>query len=356
MTRPLTPSSAPRRTRVGRLVVPLLLSAMILAGCTAEPEAAPTVTPTPTPTRSASDFTPTPAPAPTTVTAPLRGTDMPVADAARPALSVKIDNQIDARPQFGIDRADIVFEQLVEGGLTRYVAVWHSDLPTGVGPVRSIRPMDPDIASPLGGIIAYSGGQERFVSMMQRTDLHNAVHGGKDDRFMFRTDQREAPHNVILEAADIVGHYDELDAPSAQFRYSPSGWAPLFGRASDGVDVVFSQASERNWRWSDRADTYVRSQAGRLDRVNDGTRITAKNVVVLEVGIDGRYGDIPKTVMVGKGRGWVSTGGSVMKVSWHKKARESRIVLRNAAGSEVRLAPGNTWIELVPKSGSVDVL
>ncbi|MDJ1113087.1 DUF3048 domain-containing protein [Microbacterium dauci] len=281
---------------------------------------------------------------------------MATADADRPALSVKIDNQIDARPQFGIDRADIVFEELVEGGLTRYVAVWHSDVPARVGPVRSIRPMDPDIAGPLGGIIAYSGGQSRFVAMMKKTELHNAIHGGKDDRFMFRTDKRRAPHNVILQADDVVTNYDSLDAPSAQFRYSPEGWAPLFGRASDGVDIVFSQASERNWRWSADAGVYARSQAGVADRVDDGTRITAENVVVLEVDIDGRYGHIPKTVMVDEGQGWVSTGGSVMKVTWEKTSRDARIVLRNAAGSEVRLTPGNTWVELMPKSGSIDVL
>jgi hypothetical protein len=281
---------------------------------------------------------------------------MPIEAAARPALSAKIDNQFDARPQWGLERTDIVFEELVEGGLTRYVAVWHSDVPDRIGPVRSIRPMDPDIASPLGGIIAYSGGQQRFVSMMQKTDMHNAIHGGKDDRFMYRTDARRAPHNVILRADDIVDHYDELNAPSAQFRYSPAGWAPLFGRTSPGVDVRFSPASHRSWRWSSEHKTYLRSQSGEPDRVDNGKRITAKNVVVLEVGIDWRYGYIPKTVMVDSGIGWVSTGGSAMRVTWSKKDRDSRIVLRNEAGSEVRLAPGNTWVELVPKDGAVNVL
>lgn len=333
----------------------MLLTVALLAACSPQAEPTPSATPSETP-RATSTFTPAPSPPPTTAAAPLRGTEMPIGEASRPALSAKIDNQIDARPQWGLDRADIVFEELVEGGLTRYVAVWHSDVPAKIGPVRSIRPMDPDIAGPLGGIIAYSGGQERFVSMMKKTELHNAVHGGKDDRFMYRTDARQAPHNVILRADAIVDHYDALDAPAAQFRYSPSGWAPLFGRASKGVDVRFSPASERNWRWNGEKKAYLRSQAGKPDQVAGGGRISAKNVVVLEVDIDWRYGDIPKTVMVGKGRGWVSTGGSAMGVTWSKKSRDSRIVLRNDAGTEVRLAPGNTWVELVPKAGSVTVL
>lgn len=332
----------------------MLLTAALLASCAPqEPQA--TATATPTPTRSVSDYTPAPSPPATTAVAPLRGTDMPIAEASRPALSVKIDNQIDARPQWGLDRTDIVFEELVEGGLTRYVAVWHSDLPAEVGPVRSIRPMDPDIVSPLGGIIAYSGGQARFVSMMKKTGLHNAIHGGADDRFMFRTGERRAPHNVILQAPRIVKKYADLDAPAAQFRYSPGGWAPLFGKTSAGVDVAFSQVSSRSWRWNAKAEAYERSQAGQPDRVDGGERITATNVVALEVSIDGRYGYIPKTVMVDSGTGWVSTGGSAMKVTWKKTKRTGRIVLRAASGSEVRLAPGNTWVELVPKAGSITI-
>lgn len=75
----------------------------------------------------------------------------------------------------GLQHTDIVFEELVEGGLTRYVAVWHSNVPAEIGPIRSIRPMDPDIISPLGGIVAYSGGQYRFVQLMRATPVHNAI-------------------------------------------------------------------------------------------------------------------------------------------------------------------------------------
>ena len=81
-----------------------------------------------------------------------------------------------------------MFEELVEGGLTRYVAVWQSDVPAEIGPIRSIRPMDPDIISPLGGIVAYSGGQDRFVRAMKATSVYNAIHGQSDTAdLMYRT-------------------------------------------------------------------------------------------------------------------------------------------------------------------------
>nr|WP_241740108.1 MULTISPECIES: DUF3048 domain-containing protein [Microbacterium] len=297
---------------------------------------------------------PTPTPTPEPVVAPLRGTEVP-ASIDTPALSAKIDNHWDARPQWGLEHTDIVFEELVEGGLTRYVAVWHSDVPEEVGPIRSIRPMDPDIVSPLGGIIAYSGGQARFVAMMQKTDVHNAIHGGADDRFMFRSTQKLAPHNVVLDAQDIVAEYDELDPPAAQFAYSPRGSAPVFGTPSGGVDLAFAPESPRSWTWDAASNTYLRAQEGRADTDSTGAQLSATNVVVLRVAIDWSYGIVPRTVMIDSGQAWISTGGSVREGTWSKDSRTAAITLTDAVGREIRLAPGNTWVELVPDSGSVSV-
>src|SRR5438309_9656590 len=83
---------------------------------------------------------------------------------ARPAVAVKIENSIDARPQTGLNSADMVWEEVVEGGITRYVAVFQSTLPPTIGPVRSIRPMDPAIAGPLHGLMVFAGGIPDFVN------------------------------------------------------------------------------------------------------------------------------------------------------------------------------------------------
>ena len=132
--------------------------------------------------------------------APLTG-EVAAAPITTPSLAAKVDNHPGARPQFGLERADIVVEELVEGGLTRYVAIWQSDVPDEIGPVRSIRPMDPDIISPFGGIVAYSGGQYRFVEAMEATGVYNAIHGQSDTEDTFyRTDLRDSPHDVIVRA------------------------------------------------------------------------------------------------------------------------------------------------------------
>lgn len=327
-----------------------------LLGCapetTASPRPASTSASAPTPT-------PTPTPTPAHALSPLRGTTVLESSITGPALAAKIDNHWDARPQWGLESTDIVFEELVEGGLTRYVAVWYSTVPKEIGPIRSIRPMDPDIISPLGGIVAYSGGKHEFVNMMQSTGVHNAIHGGADDRFMYRSNKKAAPHNVVVQAQKLRKKYASIAPPAQQFSYpvDPAmASAPLFGTAAKGLDLTFSTSSARAWRWDAKSAAYLRSQDGKKDLDATGARLKATNVVVMSVTIDGRYGYIPKTVMVGSGKAWVSTGGKIVEARWSKASRTAPIVLTRTNGLPIYLATGNTWVELVPKSGSIKVV
>lgn len=339
----------------------ILAVALSLGACSASPE--PKAAPTPT-VKATSEATPTPTPSPVAAEkaiSPLRGTEVDPAAITGPALSAKIDNHAGARPQIGLNQTDIVFEELVEGGMTRYVAVWFSDVPAEIGPVRSIRPMDPDIISPLGGVVAYSGGQQRFVNMMMDAPVHNAIHGGADDRFMHRTRAKAAPHNVIVAAQELRAAYAQIPPPAPQFAYSlrpQTASAVAFGRPSPGVDVSFSDTSHRTWRWDAASSRYLRGQNGVADVDSTGAQLGATNVVVIGVAIDWTYGDIPKTVMIGSGPAWVSSGGAVVEGTWEKASRDAPVTLKNARGGPINLAPGSTWVELMPTGwgGAVGVL
>lgn len=340
----------------------LLIAAGSVAGCAPEPSPGPsagasaTATAKPTPTTTP---TPTPTPTPAQAVAPLRGTTVLAATVAGPALAAKIDNHRGARPQWGLERADLVFEELVEGGITRYVAVWQSDVPARVGPLRSIRPMDPDIIAPLGGIVAYSGGKRIFVDMMKSTSVHNAIHGGADDRFMYRSRDKLAPHNVVVKAQDLRAKYASIPPPPQQFRYAASArysTAAMFGAAAAGVDARFSGGSVRTWRWDAASAAFLRGQDGRRDLDAKGDQLRATNVVLLSVEIDWRYGYIPKTVLVGSGRAWVAGDGKVVEATWSKASRTAPIVLQRTDGMPLYLAQGSTWIELVPTRGAIVVV
>ncbi|WP_150307989.1 DUF3048 domain-containing protein [Planctomonas psychrotolerans] len=291
--------------------------------------------------------------------APLRGTPVDSGSNDHPSLAAKIDNHPAARPQFGLEETDIVFEELVEGGLTRYVALWHSSIPETVGPVRSIRPMDPEILSPMGGIVAYSGGQPRFVEAMQDTPVFNAIHEHPDTADTFRRlAERSAPHNVVVDARDLVAKHDELDPPDPQFVYATDAASPSAddGAPASGVVTVFSPSSSASWAFDPAREAYLRSQNGVPDLDATGRQLGATNVVALQVRVD-QSTDVPRTELLGTGSAWALTDGRVVEATWSKTHAEAPLRLTADSGASIRLAPGNTWVELVPAgTGAVRVV
>jgi hypothetical protein len=216
--------------------------------------------------------------------------------------------------------------------------------------------MDPHIAGPLGGIIAYSGGQEYFVDLMMATPLVNVVFDFDDTGLFERADDRPGPHDVILAASEAVERNSTLAPPPAQFAYGtadPLAAPALAAAPTSRIDLVFSEARYPSWDWDPASRAWLRSQEGAPDVEASGERVHASNVVALRVGIEWPYGEVPLTVMVGSGEAWVSAGGRTAHGTWSKDAAGSPIVLTGDDGTPIRLAPGGTWVELVPNEGSV---
>ena len=338
-----------RRLRRGAALTSGVITLTLLAACTAE---APMPTPTPTPSFVSSYEAPPPFDL-----APLTGEVVPVGSATAPAFAAKIDNHPNARPQVGLDRADVVWEILVEGGLTRYIAVWQSDIPDEIGPIRSVRPVDPSIVAPQGGIIAYSGGQYRFVVAMQEAPVYNAIHGQRDTAdTIFRGQNAPSPHNVLVRATQIVAEQSSLPAPPQQFPFAESlaaATATKEGTPTTRIDLRFGGSSTPAWVWSADSQTFIRYMTGGSpDRAAGGAQLSAVNVVTLRVPVQ-VIQSIPTVNLIGRGEAWVSTGGATVAATWSKSSLTDQIRIVDANGVAVRLAPGNTWVELVPLAGSV---
>lgn len=340
-----------RRLRRTAALTSSVIALVMLAACTA-PAPVPTPTPTPTPTFVSSYEAPPPFDL-----APLTGEVVSAGSVLAPAFAAKIDNHPSARPQVGLDRADVVWEILVEGGLTRYIAVWQSDIPDEIGPIRSVRPVDPAIVSPQGGIIAYSGGQARFVVAMQQAPVYNAIHGQRDTAdTMFRGQNAPAPHNVIVRAAQIVEQQSALPAPEQQFSFAENiaaATATKEGAATTRIDLRFGSASTPAWVWSADQQSFIRYMTGGApDVAAGGTQLSAVNIVTLRVPVQ-VIQNVPTINLIGQGEAWVSTGGATVPATWFKNSLTDPIRLLDANGVAVRLAPGNTWVELVPLGGTV---
>src|SRR3954470_11912264 len=187
-----------RRSLGAALLAGLALSTLV--GCNRDDEATPAAADTPAVTTTS--VAPPPPPPPPPVLCPLTGLESGAVP-PHPALAVKIENSLDARPQTGLPSADLVWEEVVEGGITRFVAVYHSVLPTEIGPVRSVRPMDPAIAAPLHGILAFSGGQRPFVDAVAASGLQVLSQDAGAHGF-YRVRVRPAPHNVYATPQTLL--------------------------------------------------------------------------------------------------------------------------------------------------------
>jgi len=263
----------------------------------------------------------------------------------RPALVVKIDNAPAARPQSGLNQADVVYEELVEGRLTRFAAVFHSQDSTPVGPVRSARSTDIAIASPLHRpLFAYSGANAVFQDEVRRAPLVDVGYHAAPDRYE-REPSRHAPYNLFSRTPALF----QL-AP----RGSVAGQAPA-GAGMAATDRVSARWATRvDWQWDPAVGEWRRSQDGRPHVDAAGRAIAPANVVVefvtyRDTGLRDRSGAaVPEAELTGEGDAWILTGGALIPAHWSKPSAEAVTRFVDGAGADVRLAPGRTWVELAP--------
>lgn len=285
----------------------------------------------------------------------------------RPAVAVKIENTPAARPQSGLEDADVVWETIVEYEVSRFIAVFHSKSPDEVGPIRSARPMDIAIIEPLDGLLAFSGAQSRMLTRLGRSDSIQLISNDAGQGGMYRVSSRRAPHNVYASGdAFFKEAKDGMAAPAEQFGFARSldeATAVVDGKATSSVALRLSSAARPSWTWSDDHDAWLRFENGAKHSSAAGKQLRATNVVVVEAkqvdsGLNAQGGTmVPDYELAGeKGKALVATGGKTIEARWSKASRTKPLVLETVDGEELTLAPGNTWVELVPRqSGSYSV-
>ena len=286
---------------------------------------------------------------------PLTGLPAPAGPPSRPALSVKVDNVDPARPQSGVNDADLVYEELVEGGNSRLFAVYQSHDSTLVGPIRSARPVDADLLHALGGgIFAFSGAAAGEIGPVKDHGGATLLSNDAGSRGFFRDHGRKAPFNLfstttaLYAAGAAAGNHQ--GPPSPLFRYGAAPGGPGAGE----VDLTMGIRSSSVWRWNASPQLYERAQDGTPDVQADGSTITANNVVILSVQITGTgifdsvHEEDPFVVVIGSGPCWLLRNGQLVQGQWRRPALDSRTELMTDGGAEMTLQPGRTWIELLP--------
>lgn len=330
-----------------RLMCVVAVFTLLASGCTREPAEEPTETPTPT-------ETPSPEPPPV---APLTGieVDDPI---ERPVLAVKFDNATAALPPDGLDAADIVFEEEVEGGLTRFLALFHSQDPKQVGPVRSAREVDADLLPPYQAALAMSGAANVVDRLMARAGITVLEDDDHMDAY-FRAPDRIAPHDLLTKTEPLWKAADESAPPEdAVFTFDEE--TPEDGRPTGHARVDFSPNANAEWTWNAKRDHWERLQNQTPHVTADGDTITADNVIFMRIktspGDRTDSAGNPTVAMdvIGRGNAVVLRDGQRFRAKWAKASPEDHIEWLDSSGSPVVLLPGQTWIELVDVEETVN--
>lgn len=286
---------------------------------------------------------------------PLLGT--PISDsgaAARPAIACKIDNHPNARPQTGLNKADIVFEENVEG-LTRFAAVFHSQGSDPVGPLRSGRTQDIDILGSYNKpLFCWSGGNYRVTRAVNASTLVNVGYSASRGKGgYYRAKDKKIPHNLYAKTTDLwTLAPEDSGPPQQQFTYrGPSDAKPATSTAVDGAKVSMYNVKVF-WKWDAASGSFMRFNENLKREMEphmaDDGQVSAKNVVVLYVTYKRSKADrkSPHAITTGKGTGFVLTDGGIIEVNWERNDVTQPFVFTDSAGAVVRMTPGRTWVEL----------
>ena len=298
---------------------------------------------------------------------PLTGQPLPDGQPSNPVFVVKIENTGNGAPQYAVDKADLVVEELVEGGLTRLAALYYSTLPTKVGHVRSLRTTDIGIAKPVGGKVVASGGAAKSARALDNAGVRTFGMSSPG----FSRDGKAAPYNVIVnlktlgESAkknSIPGPYltwtpqkDGEESASPTPEPSDSASAAPEPKKTKKASVRFSNSTATKWKFAGGHWTRKNGHAA------PGQEFEADSVVVMFCRVaDAGYRDpagnpVPETIIEGSGRAVVLHDGTATEATWNKPSLEDTISFETEDGKPLTIKPGKTWLEMVPKGpGRVD--
>ena len=273
-------------------------------------------------------------------------------------LAVKIDDTVAARPQIGIDRADVVYIEQVEGGLTRLAAVFSSEIPTLIGPIRSARISDIEILAQYGRVVfAYSGAQSKLLPVIAAANLHNYGAQRESPKIYTRDESRTAPTNMVLRADLLL---EKVRSDGREIATSRSmGWN--FGDLPNGGTAITE--AKVNWpatsyevKWSSAEKRWLIFNKGVANMSASGVQHGPTTFLIQTVEIlPSEYGDklggvTPYSKTIGTGTGFVLRDGKYFPATWSRPDELAGTTWRALDGSEIPFARGQVWIALTEKN------
>jgi Protein of unknown function (DUF3048) N-terminal domain/Protein of unknown function (DUF3048) C-terminal domain len=275
----------------------------------------------------------------------------------RPALAIKVENLPEARPQSGLQAADIVYEEPVEGGITRFIAVYQCRDSKRVGPVRSARFTDVGVLAQFGKqtLFGFAGGAPRVKEAVDRSGLNDLRYNiPRAEKAYWRDPNRSAPHNLYTSTRALYrAGGGEGGPPRPVFDYRND--VPTTSRKAKSVHLDWSSTSNVFWTWNAKRGVWLRSYDTGPALLEGNVQIAARNVVV-QVSkvvttnvIDAAGNPSPEVIAKGTGKAYVFRNGRVIVGTWTRGKLADPPVFKDRHGDVIPLASGTTWVELLPK-------
>ncbi len=294
-------------------------------------------------------------------TCPLTGRPVPQGSIPdRPVLAVKVENIPEARPQAGLQNADIIYEEPVEGGITRFIVLFQCHDTGRVGPVRSGRVTDPDVLVQFGGpLLGYAGGAPSVMKAIEKAGLIDVNYIAAASAYV-RDSDRAAPHDLYTSTKALYeAGKPKSGPPEPVFGFSHD--LPEKSRRTRRVHLDFSSYSDVYWKWSPAKHRWYRSHGDVPHTLESGEPISAANVVVQLVKVvpgtivDAAGNPSPEVTLTGGGKAYVFRDGRMIVGRWERDGLSDVTRFVTRSGEEILLSPGNTWVELLPDTIAVQV-
>ena len=285
----------------------------------------------------------------------------------RRVIAFKIDNNINARPQSGLQEADAVHEILVEGGMTRFLAFFYDNTSKYLGPIRSARPTDPTVVRPYGGTLVVSGATAGLIPSIR--ELGVPVLEEQNSPVMFRISNRKAPHNLYADTELVRERIEERGffflqpgpGPLYPFGLNQNNWV----KGADRVTVKYSEFTTVIWKLD--GEKYSRFI---IDKYSENKEAVAHNFISQ----DGNYTDIlqtetivvlqgpiykdqattlPSVLTVGVGDAYVFNNDRYIQGTWRRGDINEPFVLSDLNGDNIQVPPSTQWVHILPNEGEI---
>ena len=302
---------------------------------------------------------------------PLTGKELPPEiwlNRPRRVIAFKIDNNINARPQSGLQEADSVHEILVEGGMTRFLAFFLDNTSKYLGPIRSARPTDPTLVRPYGGTLVVSGATDGLIPAIR--DLGVPVLEEQNAPTMFRISSRKAPHNLyadtelVRERINERGFYFLQPGPNPLYPFGldqnnwNEGASKVTIKYSDFTTVIWKQDGDKYSRfiidnYSDNKEAVAHNfitQEGNSDILKTETIVVLQGPLYKD-----KATTLPSVLTVGVGDAYVISDGKHIKGTWRRGDISETFVLLDSNQNPIEVPPSSQWVHILPNEGEITI-